>query len=82
MQVIDACEKDSRGYYGGAIGFIGFNGDFNHAIVIRSFLSKNNRLYCRAGAGVVIDSKEENELQEVNNKLRALKTAIELAKNI
>ena len=82
MQVIDACEKDSRGYYGGAIGFIGFNGDFNHAIVIRSFLSKNNQLYCRAGAGVVIDSKEENELQEVNNKLRALKTAIELAKNI
>jgi anthranilate synthase component 1 len=79
MQIIDACENDSRGYYGGAIGFIGFNGDFNHAIIIRSFLSKNNKLFYRAGAGVVIASKEENELQEVNNKLRALKSAIKMA---
>ena len=82
MQIIDKCENDSRGYYGGCIGFIGFNGDFNHAIIIRSFLSKNNKLFYRAGAGVVIASKEENELQEVNNKLGALKSAIELAKNI
>jgi len=82
MQIIDKCENDSRGYYGGAIGFIGLNGDFNHAIIIRSFLSKNNKLFYRAGAGVVIASKEENELQEVNNKLGALKSAIELAKNI
>ncbi len=82
MGIIDACEKDARGYYGGAIGFIGFNGDFNHAIIIRSFLSKNNKLFYRAGAGVVIASTEENELQEVNNKLGALKSAIELAKNI
>jgi anthranilate synthase component I len=82
MQLIDACEQDSRGYYGGAIGYIGFNGDFNHAIIIRSFLSKHNKLYCRAGAGVVIESKEENELQEVNNKLKALKMAIVLANNI
>ncbi len=82
MQIIDACEKDARGYYGGAIGFLGFNGDCNHAIIIRSFLSKNNNLFYRAGAGVVIASKEENELQEVNNKLGALKKAIEMAKEI
>ncbi|MBI4930993.1 MAG: anthranilate synthase component I family protein [Bacteroidetes bacterium] len=82
MLIIDSCENDSRGYYGGAIGFIGFNGDFNHAIIIRSFLSKNNKLFYRAGAGVVIASKEENELQEVNNKLTALKQAVIMAEKI
>lgn len=82
MQVIDSCENDPRGYYGGAIGFIGFNGDFNHAIIIRSFLSKNNRLFYRAGAGVVIASKEESELEEVNNKLGALKSAIKMAEKL
>ena len=82
MQIIDTCENDARGYYGGAIGFMGFNGDFNHAIIIRSFLSKNNTLFYRAGAGVVIASQEENELQEVNNKLGALKSAIKLAEEI
>lgn len=82
MQIIDACENDPRGYYGGAIGFIGFNGDFNHAIIIRSFLSKNNKLFYRAGAGVVIASKEENELEEVNNKLNALRSAIKMAEKI
>ena len=82
MQVIDACENDSRGYYGGAIGFLGFNGDFNHAIVIRSFLSKNNTLFYRAGAGVTIASSEESELQEVNNKLGALKQALIAAERI
>lgn len=82
MQIIDNCENDSRGYYGGCIGFIGFNGDFNHAIIIRSFLCKNNKLFYRAGAGVVIASAEENELQEVNNKLAALKSAMTLAEKI
>jgi anthranilate synthase component 1 len=82
MQVIDSCENDSRGYYGGAIGFLGFNGDFNHAIIIRSFLSKNNTLYYRAGAGVTIASNEDNELQEVNNKLGALKQALTAAEAI
>lgn len=82
MQIIDKCENDSRGYYGGCIGFIGFNGDFNHAIIIRSFLSKNNKLFYRAGAGVVIASNEEKELQEVNNKLGALKSAIKLAETL
>jgi anthranilate synthase component 1 len=79
MELIDKYENTRRGYYGGAIGFLGFNGEFNHAIMIRSFLSKNNKLYYQAGAGVVAKSKEENELQEVNNKLAALRTAIEQA---
>ena len=79
MELIDMYENTRRGYYGGAIGFLGFNGEFNHAIMIRSFLSKNNTLYYQAGAGVVAKSKEESELQEVNNKLAALRTAIEQA---
>jgi anthranilate synthase component 1 len=82
LQIIDECENNNRGYYGGAIGYLGFNGDINHAIVIRSFLSKDNNLFYRAGAGVVIASTEENELQEVNNKLAALKKAIELAQQL
>jgi anthranilate synthase component 1 len=82
MQLIDAMEPTSRGYYGGAIGFIGFNGSCNHAIMIRSLLSKNNTLFYQAGAGVVVASKPENELQEVNNKLGALKKAIQLAEQI
>ncbi len=76
MELIDKYEHTRRGYYGGAIGFLGFNGEFNHAIMIRSFLSKNNRLFYQAGAGVVAKSVEANELQEVNNKLAALRTAI------
>ncbi|MDP4206364.1 MAG: anthranilate synthase component I family protein [Bacteroidota bacterium] len=80
MEIIDALEPHRRGYYGGAIGFFGLNGDINHAITIRSFLSKNNTLYYHAGAGIVSGSKEENELAEVNNKLGALKTAIIEAK--
>ena len=82
MQLIDRYENQRRGYYGGCIGYIGFDGTLNHAIMIRSFLSKDECLYYQAGAGVVADSKEESELQEVNNKLGALKKAIELAKEI
>ncbi|HEX3009288.1 MAG TPA: chorismate-binding protein, partial [Bacteroidales bacterium] len=82
MELIDTYENKRRGFYGGCLGYMGFNGDFNHAIMIRSFLSKNNVLYYQAGAGIVADSKEENELHEVNNKLMALKKAIDLAKNI
>lgn len=82
MQLIDKLENVGRSYYGGAIGFIGFNGDINHAITIRTFLSKNNTLICQAGAGVVSESKRESELQEVNNKLGALKMAIIEAENI
>ncbi|MEN9444448.1 MAG: hypothetical protein RIS47_1338 [Bacteroidota bacterium] len=79
MSLIEEIENQDRSYYGGAIGFLGFNGDLNHAITIRSFLSKDNTLYYQAGAGVVDKSVEENELQEVNNKLAALKRALELA---
>lgn len=79
MELIDKYEPQSRGYYGGGIGYIGFNGDVNHAIMIRSFLSRNNVMYYQAGAGIVADSKEENELNEVNNKLMALKRALSLA---
>lgn len=82
MELIDRYENQNRGYYGGCIGYLGFDHTINHAIIIRSFLSKNNRLFYQAGAGIVADSKEENELQEVNNKLAALKKAIEMAKEI
>ncbi len=82
MQLIDEYESVARTYYGGAIGAVGFDGSCNHAIMIRTFLSKDNTLVCQAGAGVVSASKPESELQEVNNKLNALKKAIELAQNI
>ena len=82
MELIDRYENQNRGYYGGCIGYLGFDRTLNHAIMIRSFLSKNNKLFYQAGAGIVADSQEENELQEVNNKLAALKKAIEMAKEI
>lgn len=82
MQLIDRYEKQQRGFYSGAIGYMGFNGDFNHAIMIRTFLSKNNRLHYQAGGGVVADSSAEGELNEVNNKIAALRKAVELAVNI
>ncbi len=82
MQIIDGIEPTKRAYYGGCIGFVGFNGSCNQAIMIRSFLSRQNTLTYQAGAGVVAASIPENELQEVNNKLNALKTAIVLAENI
>lgn len=82
MELIDEYESTARSYYGGAIGFMGFNGDCNHAIMIRTFLSKSNTLTYQAGAGVVAASDPETELQEVNNKLGALKKAIEFAEGL
>jgi anthranilate synthase component 1 len=82
MQLIDKYEKTSRGYYGGAIGFMDFEGNYNHAIMIRTFLSKNHQLHWQAGAGLVSKSNPENELQEVYNKLGALTKAIEIAERI
>jgi anthranilate synthase component 1 len=82
MQLINEYEPTSRSYYGGAIGFVGFNGSCNHAIMIRTLLSKANTLIYQAGAGVVAASKPESELQEVNNKLNALKSAILMAATI
>lgn len=82
MTLINQYENVNRGFYGGTIGFLGFNGDFNHAIMIRTFLSRNNQLIYQAGAGVVSKSNPESELQEVNNKLAALRKAILLANEI
>ena len=82
MQIIDTLENRCRGFYGGCIGYWGFNGDFNHAIMIRTFLSKDNLLSYQAGAGVVADSRPESELQEVENKLAALNKAVEMAQTI
>ena len=82
MELIDLYEGKRRGFYGGAIGFLRFNGDINHAIMIRSFLSCDHTLFYQAGAGIVSESTEEGELEEVNNKLAALKSAIALARNM
>ena len=82
MQLIEQIEKTNRSFYGGAIGVMDFEGNFNHAIMIRSFLSKNHSLYFQAGAGIVESSSEENEMQEVYNKLGALQKALDLAETI
>jgi anthranilate synthase component 1 len=82
MEIIDENENIKRSFYSGAIGYLGFNGDFNHAIMIRSFLSKNNTLHYQAGAGIVAGSIPESELNEVNNKIAALRKAIELAEEL
>ncbi|HLV69628.1 MAG TPA: anthranilate synthase component I family protein, partial [Xanthomarina sp.] len=82
MQLIEKYEKTNRSFYGGAIGFMDFDGNFNHAIMIRTFLSKDHHLHWQAGAGLVSKSNAENELQEVYNKLGALTKAIELAEDI
>jgi anthranilate synthase component 1 len=82
MKLIESYEKSSREFYGGAIGFMDFKGNFNHAIIIRSFLSKHHELHFQAGAGIVSESNEESELQEVYNKLGALNKALETAERI
>ncbi len=79
MELISAIEPHDRGAYGGCIGFIGFDGNLNQAITIRSFVSRNGELSFQAGAGIVAKSSPANELQEVNNKLGALKKAVDLA---
>lgn len=82
MQLIDQYENLGRNFYAGAIGYMSFGNDFNHAIMIRTFMSKNNTLHYRAGAGIVADSVAESELNEVNNKIAALRKAVEMAKEI
>ncbi|MCZ8216182.1 MAG: chorismate-binding protein, partial [Cyclobacteriaceae bacterium] len=79
---INQYENVNRSFYGGAIGFIGFNGSFNHAIMIRTFLSKQNQLICQAGAGIVAKTEAASELQQVNNKLSALRKALDMATTI
>lgn len=82
LQLIDSLEPTKRGYYGGGIGMIGLNGDINHAIMIRSFFSTEGVLHCQAGAGIVIDSDEQKEMEEVTNKLAALMQALQLAETL
>ncbi len=82
MTIINGLETTNRSIYGGAIGFMDFNGDFNHAIAIRTFLSKNNSLYYQAGMGVVAKSDVESELNEINSKLAALRNSLIMAETI
>ena len=82
MQLISEYEPHNRGAYGGCIGYIGLNGDLNQAITIRTFVSRNNELWFQAGGGIVAKSDEEYELQEVNNKLGALRRAILMAEKM
>lgn len=82
LQLIDKYENNTRNFYGGAIGFLGFDGSINHAIIIRSVLSKNNTLIYQAGAGIVSDSTPKGELQEVNNKITAIRKAIQKANEL
>lgn len=82
MQIISGLEPHCRGAYGGCVGFIGLAGDLNQAITIRTFVSRNGELWMQAGGGIVAASDEELELQEVNNKLGALRKAIEMAEKV
>ena len=82
MQLISELEPHNRGAYGGCIGFIGLDGSLNQAITIRTFVSRNNELWFQAGGGIVAKSNEEYELQEVNNKLGALRHAIRMAEDM
>ena len=82
MQLIDRYENQSRGFYSGSIGYMGFDGEFNHAIMIRTFMSRDNSLCYQAGAGVVSKSVVESELQEVHNKLAALRMALKQAQEL
>lgn len=79
LQLIGAYEQQPRGFYGGAIGFVGFDGDFNHAIMIRTFMSCNGRLVYQAGAGIVALSDAVSECREVDHKLGALRKAMQQA---
>ncbi len=82
MQLINEHENMNRGFYGGAIGFMDFAGNYNHAIMIRTFLSRSNKLYFQAGAGIVSKSDPKSEVQEVYNKLAALESAMKMAETI
>lgn len=82
MTLIQKYENINRGFYGGAIGYLGFDGSFNHAIMIRTFMSRENKLIYQAGAGIVSKSDSQSELQEVNNKLSALRQAVMMAQKI
>ena len=82
MQIISELEPHCRGAYGGCIGFIGLGGDVNQAITIRTFVSRGGELWLQAGGGIVARSDVEREMQEVDNKLGALRKAIAMAERL
>ncbi len=82
MSIINRLENVNRHIYGGAIGYMDFNGNFNHAIAIRTFMSKNDTLFYQAGMGVVAKSVVETEMAEIKLKLGALRKALEMAVGI
>jgi anthranilate synthase component 1 len=79
MEIIDEMEPTKRGVYAGAAGYLGFNGDMDLAIAIRTAVIRGNRLYVQAGAGIVADSVPGNEWRETQNKARAVLRAAEMA---
>ena len=79
MEIIDELEPSKRGVYSGAVGYLGFNGDMDVAIAIRTAVIKDEMLYVQAGAGIVADSKPENEWIETKNKAKAILRAAEIA---
>jgi len=79
MEIIDELEPDKRGIYAGAVGYLGFNGDMDLAIAIRTALVKQGRMHVQAGAGIVADSVPENEWQETRAKASAVLRAAEIA---
>jgi anthranilate synthase component 1 len=79
MEIIDELEPTKRGIYGGAVGYLGFNGDMDLAIAIRTAVIKNGTLFVQAGAGIVADSVPQSEWEETRNKARAVLRAAELA---
>ena len=79
MEIIDELEPSKRGVYAGAVGYLGFNGDMDVAIAIRTAVIKGSTLYVQAGAGIVADSVPENEWVETKNKAKAILRAAEIA---
>jgi anthranilate synthase component 1 len=79
MEIIDELEPDKRGLYAGAVGYLGFNGDMDLAIAIRTALIKAGRMHVQAGAGIVADSVPENEWRETQAKASAVLRAAEIA---
>ena len=79
MEIIDELEPTKRGIYSGAVGYLGFNGDMDLAIAIRTAVVKDRTLYVQAGAGIVADSVPHNEWVETQNKARAILRAAEMA---
>jgi anthranilate synthase component 1 len=81
MEIIDELEPVKRGIYAGAVGYLGFHGNMDVAIALRTAVVKNNTLYVQAGGGVVADSQPEAEWQETQNKAKALLRAAEMAES-